>query len=433
MTRVLVFSTLYPNAAQPNHGIFVENRLRETLALGGVEAVVIAPVPWFPSKHPAFGRYARFAGAPRSETRHGVEVRHPRYPVIPKVGAAWAPGALFRAGLAEARRLLAEGRKFDVIDAHYFYPDGVAAARLGRALSLPVAITARGSDLTQIAEAAGPRADMRWAAGEASALIGVCEDLRRRLVDDLGAPADRTLTLRNGVDLGLFAPVTRDARRPASDASRFTLLSVGSLIPRKDHALTLTALTDLPDCNLVIAGDGPLRGELEGLARQLGVIDRVRFMGEVGHGGLPALYASADAMVLASSREGWANVLLESMACGTPVVASDVNGTAEVVRGPAAGRLMRERTPAGLVAALAELRRELPSRAETRRYAEQFGWRQVGRANRALLRAIGAAGYENRHTPGLLDKPRAWVEEGRGTSVQAVRSKPRPSVAQNQV
>ena len=433
MTRVLVFSTLYPNAAQPNHGIFVENRLRETLALGGVEATVVAPVPWFPSRHPAFGRYARFAAAPRCETRHGIDVRHPRYPVIPRIGAALAPGALFRAGLAEARRLLAEGRRFDVIDAHYFYPDGVAAARLGQVLKLPVVITARGSDLTQIAEEPGPRAHMQWAAGEASAMIGVCEDLRRRVVDHLGAPLERTLTLRNGVDLALFAPVARDEALSAFGTPGFILLSVGSLIPRKDHALTLTALADLPDCRLLIAGDGPLRGELEGLARRLGVIDRVRFLGEVGHAVLPSLYTAADAMVLASSREGWANVLLEAMACGTPVVASDVNGTAEVVRAPAAGRLMRERTPSGLVTALAELRRELPSREQTRRYAEQFGWRQVGRANRALLRAVGAAGYENRHAPGLLAKPRAWVEEGRGTSVQAVRSKPQPSVAQNQV
>jgi glycosyltransferase involved in cell wall biosynthesis len=423
MTRVLVFSTLFPNAAQPNHGVFVENRLRETLALGGIEATVVAPVPWFPITHPLFGRYAQFARAPRREMRHGIEVRHPRYPVVPKIGASLAPAVLFRTALAAARRLQAEGRRFDVIDAHYFYPDGVAAARLGRALRLPVAITARGSDLTQIAGAPGPRAQMRWAAGEASALVGVCEDLRRRLVEDLGAPPERTLTLRNGVDLELFSPTRREAAPAAFAAHGFTLLSVGSLIARKDHALTLTALADLPDCSLLIAGDGPLRGELEGLARRLGVMERVRFLGEVPHRVLPSLYAAADAMVLSSSREGWANVLLEAMACGTPVVASDVNGTAEVVRAPAAGRLMRERTPAGLVAALADLRRDRPDRSQTRRYAEQFGWRQVGRANRALLHAVAAAGFDDRHAPGLIEGSRAWVEAGDATFAKAVPSK----------
>jgi glycosyltransferase involved in cell wall biosynthesis len=426
MPRVLVFSTLFPNAAQPNHGIFVENRLRETLALGGLEATVIAPVPWFPTGHPAFGRYARFAKAPRRELRDGVEVRRPRYAVVPKVGAGLAPGALFRAGLAEARRLQREGRGFDVIDAHYFHPDGVAAARLGRALRLPVVITARGSDLTQIAEAPGPRARIRWAAGEASALICVCEDLRRRLVD-LGGPAERTLTLRNGVNLSLFAPADRSAARAAVGARGFTLVSVGALIPRKDHALTLAALAQLPDCVLLIAGDGPLRSELGALARRLGVVDRVLFLGEVAHDALPALYSAADAMVLSSSREGWANVLLEAMACGAPVVASDVNGTREVVCAAAAGRLMAERTPAGLVAALRELRQAPPDRAETRRYAEQFGWRQVGRANKALLEAVAAAGYADRHAPGLLDSARACLAERGGTSGHAVRSERWPA------
>jgi glycosyltransferase involved in cell wall biosynthesis len=421
MTRVLVFSTLFPNAAQPNHGVFVENRLRETLALGGLEATVVAPVPWFPSRRAVFGRYARFAAAPRRELRHDVEVRHPRYLVIPKLGAGLSPGALFRAGLAEALRLQREGRRFDVIDAHYFHPDGVAAARLGRALRLPVVITARGSDLTQIAEAPGPRARIRWAAGEASALVGVCEDLRQRLVS-LGAPAERTLTLRNGVDLTLFAPADRTAARAAFGARGFTLVSVGALIPRKDHALTLAALAELTDCTLLIAGDGPLRGELEALARRLGVVDRVRFLGETPHAALPMLYSAADAMVLASSREGWANVLLEAMACGTPVVASDVNGTAEVVRAPAAGRLMPERTPAGLVAALSDLRRTPPAREDTRRYAEQFGWRQVGRANKALLEAAAAAGYEHRHAPEIAEAARACLAEAGGTSGQAIRS-----------
>jgi glycosyltransferase involved in cell wall biosynthesis len=235
------------------------------------------------------------------------------------------------------------------------------------------------------------------------------------------------------MDLSLFAPADRNAARSAFGARGFTMVSVGALIPRKDHALTLTALAQLPDCVLLIAGDGPLRSELEALARRLGVIDRVRFLGEVAHDALPALYSAADAMALSSSREGWANVLLEAMACGAPVVASDVNGTREVVRAAAAGRLMAERTPAGLVAALRDLRRAPPERAETRRYAEQFGWRQVGRANKALLEAVAAAGYADRHAPGLLEAARACLAEPCGTSGHAVRSELWPTAARDEV
>jgi glycosyltransferase involved in cell wall biosynthesis len=397
MVRVLVFSTLYPNAAQPNHGVFVENRLRHTFELGGIEATVVAPVPYFPSAHPAFGRYATFARAPRRETRHGLEVLHPRHLVVPKVGIPWTPEFLFRCGLKAVRALQAQGQSFDVIDAHYFYPDGVAAARLGQALKLPVVITGRGSDLTLAPETPKLRAQIHWAAHEASALVTVCEDLRRKLVG-LGAPEARTLVLRNGVDLQRFTPVDRDAARVALGVEGFVLLSVGSLIARKGHDLTIEALTRHPDCTLLIAGQGPMRGELEALAHRQGVADRVRFLGEIPHADLSTVYSAADVMVLASSREGWANVLLESMACGTPVLATDVNGAREIVRSPAAGLLVRNRNAAALAGVLEKQRAAMPTREATRRYAEGFGWDEIAEANRALLTAVAAAGFEHRRS-----------------------------------
>lgn len=405
VTRVLVFSTLFPNAAQPNHAIFVENRLQHTLALGGLTATVVAPVPYFPFSHSRFGRYAAYAKAPQRETRHGVEIWHPRYAAIPKLGEQLAPELLYRASLRAVRRLQAAGQQFDVIDAHYFYPDGVAAARLGRELGLPVVITGRGTDLTLIPAAPASRAKIQWAASEASAMVTVCEDLRERLVE-LGAAPERTLTLRNGVDLDLFRPVDRAAARRALAVDGFTLVSVGSLIARKSHDLTIRALAEAPDCRLLIAGQGPLRAELERLAEDLGVSDRVRFLGETPHSKLAELYSAADASVLASSREGWANVLLESLACGTPVVASDVNGTSEVVCSREAGRLLPERSAAAIAATVAELRRDMPDRAATRRYAEQFGWLPIARANKALLEAVAHAGRAGRGSKSPVEAAR---------------------------
>ena len=391
LTRVLVFSTLYPNAAQPNHGVFVDNRLRETLALGGLEATVVAPVPYFPFKQKAFGAYSAFARAPRHEKRRDLDVWHPRYLVVPKIGSLWTPAFLYRSALACVRRLQRQGRTFDVIDAHYFYPDGVAAIRLGRTLGLPVVITGRGTDLTLIPQAPRTRALVADAAARAEAMVTVCEDLRQRLIA-LGADPAKVITLRNGVDLDLFAPQDRAAARAQHGFDGFVLLSVGGLIPRKGHHIAIEALPACPDCTLVIAGGGPLRAELEQLAQRLGVADRVRFMGDTPHGQLPALYSAADALVLASEREGWANVLLEAMACGLPVLATDVNGTAEAVRAPEAGLLLPERSAACLTRKLAELRADLPRREDTRRYAERFGWGPIARANKALLTAVAARG-----------------------------------------
>ena len=131
----------------PNFGVFVENRLRHLLATGEVEARVVAPVPWFPSRHPRFGGYARWASVPFAETRDGIEVSHPRYPLPPKLGMLPHPFLMAAGTLATVLRLRRTGFAFDLIDAHYFYPDGVAALLLGAWLDRPVAITARGTDL----------------------------------------------------------------------------------------------------------------------------------------------------------------------------------------------------------------------------------------------------------------------------------------------
>ena len=403
MLRALVFSTLYPNQAQPNHGVFVENRLRHTLAEGGIEATVLAPVPWFPLSHRAFGRYAAFARVPRVETRHGLTVYHPRFPVIPKIGSRYTPDFLYHA----ARRAL--GRmgdvKFDLIDAHYFYPDGVAAARLAEYLRLPLLITGRGTDLTLIPQSPLERSRIQWAAAKASALITVCEDLKERLIT-LGEPASRIVTLRNGVDLKRFSPGDRDRARAELGLSGFTLLSVGSLIPRKGHELIIAALAELPGTQLLIAGSGPMRGELERIAAELGVADRVRFLGEIAHDALSQAYRAADVFVLASSREGWANVLLEAMASGTPVVATNVNGTPEVLRDPALSIMVEQRSAPALADAVRRLRANLPDRARVRAYAEQFSWDETARANKALFLAAAHHGYRDRFNPAIAEAAR---------------------------
>jgi glycosyltransferase involved in cell wall biosynthesis len=141
------------------------------------------------------------------------------------------------------------------------------------------------------------------------------------------------------------------------------------------------------------------------------VADRVRFLGEVPHRSLPALYTAADVLVLASSREGWANVLLEAMACGAPVAATDVNGTREVVAAPAAGRLISERSAAAIAEAVRSIEASPPLRSETRRYAERFGWDETARANSALLTAAGAAGYDRRHDPSVVAASRVLIRD----------------------
>lgn len=386
--RLLTFSTLFPHAARPNHGIFVENRLRHLVRSGQATSLVMAPVPWFPFRSSIFGDWACHARAPVTETRHGLEIVHPRYKVIPKLGMSAAPWLLFRAALPAMRRLLQAGHRFDAIDAHYVYPDGVAATWLGRRFGLPVVMTARGTDVNLIPRYSLPRRLIQGAIRDAAALIAVSAALKQALVE-LGAPDDKVTVLRNGVETDLFRPPEdRDALQRELGLIGPALISVGGLIPRKGHDRTIEAMTRLPGYSLLIVGEGPERERLSAQIARLGLGDRVRLLGPRPHASLPALYGAADASVLASSREGWANVLLESMACGTPVVASNIWGNPEVVRAPAAGVIYEPNTPDGIAEGVRRLFGALPSRAETRAYAEPFSWDETTAGQLAVFRRV---------------------------------------------
>jgi len=387
--KVLTFSTLYPNAARPAHGIFVETRLRQLVASGQIQSSVVAPVPWFPFTHPAFGAYSAQARAPRAETRNGIEVLHPRFPMLPKIGMTLSPLLLYRAVRPFVERLHRE-RGFDLIDAHYFYPDGVAAAMLGQRLDVPTVITARGSDVNLIAQYGLPRRLIRWAARQAAAVVTVSQALKDKLVA-LGVEHERIHVLRNGVDLELFHPNDQERLRAELDLRRPTLLSVGNLLAFKGHGLVIEALSLLPQCELVIAGEGPDRAAFEALARQRGVSERVRFVGSLDQQDLRRYYCAADALVLASSREGWPNVLLEAMACGTPVIATAVGGVPEIVTSTEAGVVVEERSAPALARAVRELSVRPRERAATRRFAEQFGWEATSKGQLQLFRQVLAA------------------------------------------
>jgi len=372
--RILTFSTLFPNAALPQHGIFVAERLKHLLASGAVDASVVAPVPWFPAASGLFPTYSKWSTVPRAEVFEGVEVLHPRFPVIPKIGMSIAPALLALWTRRTMRRILAEGREFDLIDAHYFYPDGVAAALLGRWLDKPVVITGRGTDLNLIPQYRLPRYLIRWAAARAAELATVSESLRGVLTE-LGIPKSKTRTLRNGVDLDVFTPLGDRARlREELDIKGISLLTVGNLVDLKGHHLAIQALTRLPgEVELRIAGDGPMEARLRRIAGDEGVANRVHFLGRLDRPALVKAYNAADLLVLASSHEGMANVLLESMSCGTPVVATKVGGAAEVIS-DSSGELVSTREAGPLADGINLLLKRDVAREGVRCHAEAFSW-----------------------------------------------------------
>lgn len=385
--RILTLTTLYPNAAAPSHGVFVENRLRTFSARHGAELRVIAPVPWFPVAAEWAGAYGRHARAPLAEVRRGLALSHPRYAIPPKIGMTYAAHALERCFYGAARKVLDSGWDFDLIDAHYLYPDGIAAVRAARRLGKPVVVTARGTDVSYLPRFPRQKAMILEAVRGADAVIAVAEALKDELVR-LGAPAGKVRVLRNGVDLALFRPFDRDAIRARLGVSGDVIASVGHLTRRKGHHLVIEALAALPGATLLIAGGGEEHAALERLARRLGVADRVRFLGPLAHEDLAEIYNAADVLALASSREGWPNVLLEAMACGTKAVASPVWGSSEVIKAPAAGRLAAAQTAAAMADALRQALADPPARAATRAYAEGFSWDETSDALREVFETV---------------------------------------------
>jgi len=357
--KLLTFTSLFPNHNDPEHGIFVYQRLAHFARRAGNSVHVVAPVPWAPPVvSPA--RYGRTRSIPAREQVGDLTVFHPRYPLVPGISMPLHGLLMFLGSRRVLHRLHAE-HCFDLIDAHYVYPDGFAATLAGKMLKLPVVVSARGTDMNLFPRFRSIRPMIRWTLRHAAGGIGVCTPLRDAMID-CSLDAKRATVIGNGVDLSRFEAVPRpEARRRLSIPSGARVcLAIGALIPRKGFHFLLPAFArvarEVPDSLLYIVGEGGQRRELEALAETLGIARQVHLPGKVPNEELRWWYSAADVSCLVSSREGWPNVLLESLACGTPVVATSVWGVPEVITSAALGILVEQNVPAiaaGLMEALA--------------------------------------------------------------------------------
>ncbi|HVQ06933.1 MAG TPA: glycosyltransferase [Allosphingosinicella sp.] len=371
MLRVLTLATLFPNGLKPNLGLFVERQTHALAARDGVAVEVVAPVglPLWPlSRHP---HYAPLATLPRRESWNGLIVHRPRYRVWPLVGAAGTARRMADALLPVLREIRARFA-FDVIDAEFFWPDGPAAMRLAEALGVPFSVKARGSDIHLWGARRGIAEQIVAAGRAAGGLLAVSGALKADMAA-LGLPGEAIRVHHTGIDLDRFRPADRAAAKAALGVEGPLLVAAGALLARKGQDLAIAALKSVPGATLILVGDGPDRARLEGLASGA----NVRFLGSRPHAELPALLAAADVMVLPTVSEGLANVWVEALACGTPVVTSDVGGAREVVDRPAAGRLV-PRDPAAIAAAVNGLLADPPDQAAARESALRFSWEKNG-------------------------------------------------------
>jgi teichuronic acid biosynthesis glycosyltransferase TuaC len=353
--RLLSLSTEFPNPSEPGKGLFVRARL--CAIARRVPVTVVAPLALLDYANPNNEMFASLH-VPTRRVDDGMEILHPRWLYPPKGG--WLNAFFLFTRLVWPLARLKSRHTYDVIDAHFAHPEGIAAVLSGRILRMPVVITMRGSEL-RYRRHKGRMFWIGWALRRASSVITVSEGLRQ-LALELGVDAARTKVIPNGVDTRVFFRRDRQACRRAfdlSDSERI-ILCAGDLAELKGHHRVIRALTALRDsgivARLIIVGGVGRSGRYAATLRQqvaeFNIRDRVQFAGEIKQERLAELMCAADVFCLASSSEGWPNVVNEALASGTPVVATDVGAVRQMITSQEYGLIVPVDDPEALADAL---------------------------------------------------------------------------------
>lgn len=393
--RILTLATLYPNPSKPNFGIFVARQAQYLHALPDVSVTVINPVslPPFPlSKLQRFRYAAQLTsgaqeGLSASETGNQPPIHRVAFQSMPGMAARNNAGAIARAVIPLAKQLH-RLQPFDLVDAEFFFPDGPAAALIAKALGIPYTIKARGADIHYWGTQAASSKQIGPAAEGAAALIAVS----KALADDMAAMGMERGKIHvhyTGCDQQRFHPQAQPIiALPFGDNTPYSV-TVGALIPRKNPHLIIEALQNIPDLHHVFAGDGEERQKLEMQAAELGLGQRVHFLGSVPHDALPGLLAGAQMLVLPSQSEGLANAWVEALACGTPIIISEAGGARELISNPMAGRIV-EQQPDAIAAAMRELMDERPDTQQVRATVAHFTWERNAKELHAIFAGVVA-------------------------------------------
>jgi len=335
--RLVVFCSLYPSQVRPNSGVFIRERMRRVAEHCPV--VVVSPIPWFPFQ--GLLRFFKPEYRPQPaqhECQNGIDVYFPRFLAIPGLFRFW-DGFFMAMGALPIFCKLKKRFAFNLIDAHFAYPDGCAATYLGAWLKVPVTITLRGTEVP-LSKMPARRKRLLKALQQATKVFSVSESLKNHVVA-LGADHRKITVIGNGVDTTKFVTIDKAQARMHLDLANDMeiLISVGGLVDRKGFHRVIELLPRLLEKHpklvyLIVGGSGPEgnnRAQLEQQVKSLGLDHRVRFLGEMSSEDLYIPLSASDVFVLATANEGWANVFLEAMACGLPVVTTDVGGNREVV------------------------------------------------------------------------------------------------------
>jgi len=327
--RILTITTVFPNEVEPQLGIFVKQRMFTVAEM--CELKVVAPVSWYKFLASNFRISSK-------EIQKGIKVYHPHFFYIPRFFKS-LDGFFFFLSVCNCVQKIKRHFKFDLIDAHFAYPDGFGAVLLSKVLKKPVVVTLRGT-VERLKYHPIIRKQIKWTLKNATNIIAVSDSLKRRAIE-LGIPGDKITVIRNGIDAKKFHPIDKlEARKKLGlPIGKKIILSVGGLVERKGFHHVIDILPDvtkeIPNLYYVIVGGKTVEGDMTDLLKRkikdLKLNPYVMLAGPKPHNELIFWYNAADVFCLYSSKEGCPNVILEALACGTPVVASKVGGAPEII------------------------------------------------------------------------------------------------------
>ena len=354
----LVVTSLFPNNVQPTWGVFNARSIEHLARVADVR--VIAPVKWFPGLSLISKGERELGRIPAASTHRGIEVTHPRVFRSPGVGR-WLHDKFYEVSIRDHVQRLTDKRRPDVILAAWAHPDGCAMQQLGDQLGIPVVVKCLGTDVNGLLQE--PRRGERVLASlrRSARVITVSERLRQVLISR-GIPEKKIDVIYHGVDRGIFRPRPQQEVRATLDLPTHNkfIVCVAELVPIKRHVDLIDAFSILRsrfghDVSLVLVGDGPLRAAIAQQVVARGLEGHVWMAGCYPHPLIAQWMAASDLVCLASDNEGLPNVLVEALACGRPVVATDVGGVSELVSSIDHGRLVPRRRPAELAQAMHEV------------------------------------------------------------------------------
>lgn len=388
--NVLTYTNLYPNNINPNFAVFVKERAQHIKDF--VNLRVVAPVPYFPPINicPTWYQYSQIV---KYRIQDEIKIFHPRFFITPKILMSMYGYFMYYSVIGFLRKMK-KGFDFDLIDAQYAYPDGFAALLVAKRLKVPITLTVRGSDINYFTTLPKIRERIIFTLKNVDKIISVSQALKDTIVQ-LDIPETKVVVIQNGVDTTMFHPINNSRNDLGLPKNRKIILSVGNVIKTKGHHLIIKALSiirkkdpqkQLP--HLIIIGDGNYKTKLIKLIKELDLKDYVTFTGRLQHNTIIKWYNACDIFCLASYHEGLPNVLREAMACGKPVVATNVGGIPEIITSDDYGFLVSELDPGKIALTL---NNALNKKWDTKKiitYASSMDWKSSSKKLNTVFQSV---------------------------------------------